>query len=144
MVQRTVAQMVGTDSERKQADADNGRVASITLSHDTMKHITTLVTASIVAIVTLLKTVFSNPDLLWLGFLSIVSLIAATICAVFTMSGLVFYRGLMAEPDTSAVTKILLILFNHWLVFVAQLLCLGFFVIGLFLFAGFSIINLWP
>jgi hypothetical protein len=59
MVQRTVAQMVGADSERKQADADNGRVASITLSHDTMKHITTLVTASIVAIVTLLKTVFT-------------------------------------------------------------------------------------
>jgi hypothetical protein len=60
------------------------------------------------------------------------------------MSGLVFYRGLIAEPDTSAVTKILLILFNYWLVFFAQLLCLGFFVMGLFLFAGFSIINLWP
>jgi hypothetical protein len=144
MGQRTVAQMVGTDRERKQADAGNGRVAAITLSHDTMKHITTLVTASIVAIVTLLKTVFSNPDLLWLGFLSIVSLIASTVCAVFTMSGLVFYRGLIAEPDTGAITKILLILFSPWLVFFAQLLCLGFFVIGLFLFAGFSIINLWP
>jgi hypothetical protein len=146
MVQRTVAQMVGADSERNQADADNGRVAAITLSHDTMKHITTLVTASIVAIVTLLKTVFPNPEVIWLGFVSIVSLIGASVCAIFTISGLVFYRGLMAAPatDPSAVTEILLTVFRPGIMLFAQLLCLGFFVMGLFVFAGFSIVNLWP
>jgi hypothetical protein len=129
----------------------NKLIGAINLSHDTMKHISTLVTASIVAIATLLKTVFSNPDVLWLGFLSIVSLIVATICAVYTMSGLVFYRGLMAAHDPNDVTEReaqinerLRAVFGPWTVFFAQLVCLGSFVFGLFLFACFAVVNLWP
>jgi hypothetical protein len=59
MARRAMAQLVGRDGEPEQANAANELVAAITLGHDTMKHITTLVTASIVAIVTLLKTVFT-------------------------------------------------------------------------------------
>ena len=146
MARRAVAQLVGMEGEPEQANAANELVAAITLGHDTMKHITTLVTASIVAIVTLLKTVFPNPEVLWLGFVSIGSLIGASVCAIFTISGLVFYRGLMAAPatDPSAVTKILLTVFRPGILLFAQLLCLVFFVMGLFVFAGFSIVNLWP
>lgn len=127
----------------------NNQVEAINLSHDTMKHISTLVTASIVAIVTLLKTVFADsPHSLWLGFLSIVSLIIATVCAVFTMSGLVFYRSLMTDLSNATeredkVNQGLRIVFGSWSLFFAQLLCLGAFVFGLFLFACFSVVNLW-
>ncbi len=112
----------------KQEKADE---ESFKLGYDLFKHVTTLSTGTLLILITFLEKLFQNPSWKFLVSVSFVSFIISIISSVVTMFFLTQAIADFGELEKNE-TRI-----ARW----SFILTLGFFVLGIFSFVIFALIN---
>lgn len=119
------------EKEEKYTKQEKANEESFKLGYDFFKHITTLSTGTLLFLITFIEKIFQNPSWKFLVSVCFVSLVISIISSLITMfftTQIVADFGELERNETKIA---------QWSFFI----CLGFFVLGVFSFVLFALIN---